>query len=160
MIIVLMGAAGAGKTTVGTALAEALGWPFYDADALHDGASVDKMRGGEPLTELDRGPWLVRVHELLRELSEQKTNAVVACSALRARHRSAVAVGVDDVRWIFLQADPELLRARLESRSPHFAGPALLPGQLAALEPPTNALTLPADRSVVDLVEAIIAATR
>ena len=31
MIVIIMGAAGAGKTTVGRALAEALGWRFIDA---------------------------------------------------------------------------------------------------------------------------------
>ena len=35
-----MGVAGAGKTTVGRMLAEALGWPFHDADDLHPPANV------------------------------------------------------------------------------------------------------------------------
>ena len=49
--IVVMGVAGSGKTTIGTALAERLGLPFADADDFHPAANVAKMRGGEPLTE-------------------------------------------------------------------------------------------------------------
>ncbi|MDQ3697948.1 MAG: hypothetical protein M3373_07985 [Gemmatimonadota bacterium] len=34
-IIVIMGVAGSGKTTIGRALAAALGWDFFDSDEHH-----------------------------------------------------------------------------------------------------------------------------
>jgi gluconate kinase len=46
MVIVLMGAAGAGKTTVGRRLSQALNWHFYDADAFHPDENIAKMGGG------------------------------------------------------------------------------------------------------------------
>jgi len=33
--IILMGVTGSGKTTLGTMLAEKLGWDFYDGDDYH-----------------------------------------------------------------------------------------------------------------------------
>ena len=39
-VAVVMGVAGSGKTTVGAALAAALGWHFVDADDLHSPESV------------------------------------------------------------------------------------------------------------------------
>ena len=58
MVIVLMGVAGSGKSTIGRMLARALGGDFYDADELHPQANRDKMRRGIPLNDDDRRPWL------------------------------------------------------------------------------------------------------
>jgi replication-associated recombination protein RarA len=46
MIVVVMGVAGAGKTTVGQLLAAALGAEFSDADDHHPPENVAKMRAG------------------------------------------------------------------------------------------------------------------
>ncbi len=59
--IVVMGVAASGKTTVGRALAERLGWRFLDADDYHSKTSREKMRAGRPLTDRDRRPWLSRI---------------------------------------------------------------------------------------------------
>ncbi len=44
MIIVVMGPTGSGKTTMGTLLAQRLGWDFVDADEFHSAANKAKMR--------------------------------------------------------------------------------------------------------------------
>jgi gluconokinase len=155
MVIVVMGAAGAGKTTVGRALALALGWPFHDADDLHDAASIARMRAGQPLTDADRGPWLDRVRAVIDAAIAAGTNAVVACSALKAQYRRRLAAGVPQVRFVFLDASPELLRQRIAQRTAHFAPVALVNSQLADLEPPFEGLTLDAARPIDELVEAI-----
>src|SRR5215203_3129913 len=108
VVIIVMGAAGAGKTTVGTALARALGWTFTDADTLHTPANIEKMRAGVPLTEADRAPWLARTREAIVELSRGHRNGVIACSALRERYRAILEEGIADVRWVFLDADAAL----------------------------------------------------
>ncbi len=69
MIVIIMGAAGAGKTTVGRALAEALGWRFIDADDLHPPSNIDKIRSGIALTDEDRAPWLARTHDAILRAS-------------------------------------------------------------------------------------------
>jgi carbohydrate kinase (thermoresistant glucokinase family) len=155
MIVVLMGAAGAGKTTVGKALANDLGWSFVDADDLHPASNVQKIRSGLALADADRAPWLARTHEVIAALARDGQHAVVACSALRERYRALLAKDVPGLRWVFLQATRRLLSARLEARQGHFAGPEILDSQLRELEPPHHVLTLPADLPVNTLVDRI-----
>jgi len=155
MIVILMGAAGAGKTTVGRALADAVRWPFYDADDFHDAASIERMRSGVGLTDRDRAPWLARIHEVIVNAASRGENAIVACSALKQKYRDALVGGVPDVRWVYLKGQADLLRDRVASRTGHFAGPALIDTQLADLEPPADGLVLDAARSVKELVEQI-----
>src|SRR5690242_12778632 len=90
MVIVLMGAAGAGKTTVGRRLAEQLAWPFLDGDALHPPENIAKMRRGTPLTDDDRRPWLQALRESVVECIAQGSNAVLAASLLTRGHRAVV----------------------------------------------------------------------
>src|SRR4051794_7670812 len=89
--IVLVGVAGSGKTTVGRALAAALGTRFVDADDLHTPANIAKMRAGVPLDEEDRAPWLERIRGILEESFASGEGLVIACSALRDRYRHALA---------------------------------------------------------------------
>lgn len=158
MIVVLMGPAGAGKTTVGRALAEVMRWPFYDADDFHDAVSIERMRAGVALTDEERAPWLARIHDAMVDISRRGNNAVLACSALKQQYRDVLESGVPDVRWVYLRGDAALLRNRLAHRAGHFAGPALVDAQLADLEPPANALVLDARRPVDALVDEIRAA--
>ncbi len=131
-----MGAAGAGKSTIGAALAAALGWPFIDADDFHTAVNIERMRQGAGLTDEERGPWLARVRQAMLDQIGKGRPAVVACSALKRRYRQMLTAGVNDVRFVHLQADELLLRDRLTSRRGHFAGPALASTQLHDLETP------------------------
>ncbi len=135
-----MGVAGVGKTTVGTILSSELGWPFYDADAFHSEASVDKMSSGIPLTEADRDPWLAALQELVRETDRRDESAVLACSSLTARFRRRLESAGSDVRFAYLRARPDRLRARLEARTGHYMRAEMLESQLQALEEPADAL--------------------
>jgi gluconokinase len=83
MTVVIMGVCGCGKTTVGRALADELGWAFLDADAFHPEANVAKMAAGVALTDADRWPWLDRLSDELRMLHASGRHSVLACSALR-----------------------------------------------------------------------------
>src|SRR3954452_12650656 len=120
VLVVVMGVAGVGKTTVGRLVAEELGLPFHDADALHSEANREKMAAGIPLTDEDREPWLrsVAVH---MATWEQEGGAVVACSALRAPYRERLAAASPgNVAFVFLDAPPETIRARLADRPGHY----------------------------------------
>lgn len=150
-ILIVMGAAGSGKSTVGRLLAERLGWPFLDGDDFHPPANVNKMRMGIALTDADRLPWL----HGLRKLASRSGSAVIACSALKESYRLILSGGDPRVRFVYLRADPTLLASRLEKRTGHFFTRPLLESQLAALEEPAGAIVVDASRPPEAIVEQI-----
>jgi carbohydrate kinase (thermoresistant glucokinase family) len=129
--LVIMGVSGAGKTTIGQALAADLDVPFVDGDDLQPAANVHKMAAGTPLTDEDRAPWLTRVGEALA----RAPGLVVACSALRRRYRDAIRAVAPDAVFVQLEVDPSELDARVRRRRGHYMPASLLPSQLATLEP-------------------------
>jgi gluconokinase len=155
-IVIVMGVAGSGKTTVGQALAARLGWRFCDADDLHSASNLDHLKHARSLTDEDRQPWLERIRSVIEHTRADDAATVIACSALKERYRHTLTDGISAVRLVFLTASSALIRQRLERRTSHVAGPALLESQLADLEPPHNALTLDASRPVDALVDAIV----
>jgi arylformamidase len=155
MILVIMGAAGAGKTTVGLRLAAALGWPFHDADDYHPAANVARIAAGVALTDDDRAPWLASMAALLHRLDAAGRPAVVACSALKQSYRDLLAGAARDVRFVYLRAGAPELRRRLEDRLGHFAGASILNSQLATLEEPSFALTVDASLAPDQIVRTI-----
>jgi len=136
-----MGVSGSGKSTVGALLAEQLGVEFLDADEFHPPENVAKMAAGAPLTDADRGPWLERLNA---ELQNRK-DAVLACSALKASYRRTLAQAID-CRFVHLRGPIELIRARLQARRHRYMPASLLESQFATLEPPAGAI-------VVDIAE-------
>jgi len=158
MIIIVMGVAGAGKTTVGNALSSRLGWRFVDGDDLHPAANRDKIARGEPLDDGDRAPWLDALGRLIAELDTRSGSAVLACSALRQSYRDRLTACSPRLLWVYLRADPALVRARLAARRDHLATPAILDSQFAALEEPTDVLTLDACWPAEVLVASIVSA--
>jgi gluconokinase len=141
MVIILMGVAGSGKTTVGRELAGELGWKFYDADDYHPRSNVEKMSHGVPLDDADRAPWLERLRELIESCLARGEDAVLACSALKESYRRTLVVD-DRVKLVYLKGDRELLLERLSERHGHFMKPEMLDSQLATLEEPQRALTV------------------
>jgi gluconokinase len=155
-----MGIAGVGKTAVGKRVARALGLPFHDADDFHPEANRRKMAAGVPLTEADRQPWL---EELARRMTEWEGEggAVVACSALRRRHRDLLAAASRGaVRFVFLDAPVEVVRERLARRRGHYMPTSLLDSQLATLERPDaeEAVRVEADGAPEETARAVLAA--
>ncbi|MEK8088531.1 gluconokinase [Thermithiobacillus plumbiphilus] len=155
MVIVIMGVAGSGKSTIGQALARDLGWGFIDADDLHPPANIERMRAGLPLTDADRAPWLAALRELIARCLAQQHHVVLAASLLKAAYREAVGVDQDQVRLVFLHADPTLIRQRLEKRQGHFMAAVMLDSQLATLEVPDTGLRVDASQPQAQIVTAI-----
>jgi gluconokinase len=131
--LIVMGVAGAGKTTLAQALAERTGWVFLDADILHPPANVAKMRAGEPLTDADRAPWLAAVASWI---DAQPGPNIVACSALKRAYRAALTDDRPEARLVYLDASPELVAARVAGRADHYFPTSLVASQFASLEPP------------------------
>ena len=155
MILVLMGVCGCGKTTVGEALAQALGWPFYDADDFHPEGNVAKMASGQALTDDDRWPWLDRIAAEMRGVLARDGHAVLACSALKSAYRERLA-RAGDVRMVYLAGDEATISERIKSRQHKYMPPTLLPSQFATLEEPADALRV----DIRQPIEAQVASIR
>ncbi|XXF77555.1 gluconokinase [Myxococcaceae bacterium GXIMD 01537] len=160
MVVIVMGVSGVGKTTIGRELAGALGWRFVDADGFHSPVNLQKMAQGVPLTDEDREPWLVSVRTAIEEALQRDEDLVLACSALRHAYRERLTVDAPRQRWVYLDAPPELIARRLQSRAGHFMPVSLLASQLSALERPARALTVDATPSSDVVVASIRAGLR
>lgn len=158
-IIIVTGVAGSGKTTIGVALAQCLGCPFYDADDFHPPSNIAKMARGEPLDDADRLPWLERLHQLLCRLKEENQSAVLACSALKEIYRRRLAAGLDGVFYVYLHGPFDLIFSRLQEREGHYMSAAMLQSQFEALEPPARgeALYANVDAPIDDIIARIVA---
>jgi carbohydrate kinase (thermoresistant glucokinase family) len=135
-VLIVMGVSGAGKTTIGTLLAELLQWEFADGDAFHPAENVRRMHAGIPLTDEDRWPWLAAIAEWIDAKRSAGEHGIVACSALKRRYRRVLVEGREDVCVVYLKAAPALLRERLTARRGHFMPAELLQSQLDTLEEP------------------------
>jgi carbohydrate kinase (thermoresistant glucokinase family) len=159
VIVLIMGVCGCGKTTVGQALAQELGWRFLDTDDFHPEANVAKMARGVPLTDEDRWPWFDRVVAEMRRVSAAGQHVVVACSALKQAYRDRLAAG-GDVRVVYLKGDAATIEPRLAGRTGHFMPASLLPSQFATLEEPADAIVVDIREPVTAQVAAITRALR
>lgn len=155
--LIVMGVAGCGKTTVGKALAERLGWDFYDADDFHPPANIARMTQGISLTDADRAPWLTSLHDLISSALAQGQPGVLACSALKDLYRQQLLEGHDDVEIVFLKGSYDLIWSRLSAREDHYMKPHMLASQFEALEEPTDAWKLDASKPVQIILEEILA---
>lgn len=147
-VIVVMGVSGSGKTTVAEALARRLRCDFAEGDAFHPESNVAKMRAGIPLDDLDREPWLDAIAAWIAQVRDSGKRCVVACSALKRAYRRRLAAGHDDLRFVYLQGDYDLIAGRLARRRGHYMPLALLRSQFDALEEPgreENPLVIPVD---------------
>jgi gluconokinase len=158
VIVILIGVTGTGKTTVGQALAQATGWQFADADDFHSQANRTKMHGGIPLTDEDRDPWLRSLHEQIAEWVCDGVDGILACSALRESYRVTLTreVPPDSLRFIHLTGPAEVIHERLVARQGHYMPASLLPSQMAALEPPHDAVEVSIVKTVPEIVQEIL----
>ena len=157
VVIIICGVTGAGKTTIGQLLAQELEWEFHDADDFHSAANIAKMKGGVPLTDKDRQPWLDKLRELIEQCLVAGKNAVLACSALKKAYRDCLRVS-DGVKFVFLRGNRRKISEQLQHRHEHFMNLVLLDSQFEDLEEPQpseHALLLELGPSPGDLVELI-----
>ncbi|MEX0171029.1 gluconokinase, GntK/IdnK-type [Streptomyces sp. LMG1-1-1.1] len=158
-MVLVVGVAGSGKSTVGRLLAGRLGWEFRDADEFHSEADRAKMAAGHALTDSDREPWLEAIGEWMSRATAAGRRAVVTCSALKRAYRDTLLAGRPDVLLVYLHGSKELLRSRLAARHGHFFPADLLDSQLADLqepEPDEHPLVVEIDQSPEAVVAAVL----
>jgi gluconokinase len=159
VIVLLMGPAGSGKTTVGDLLAARLSWEFADGDDFHSAANKDKMSRGVPLTDEDRLPWIQSIRDAMKQWLAQGRSVVLACSALKRTYRDlllGIHSNAKEVRLVYLKGTYDLLLERLHSRKGHYMKEQMLASQLADLEEPgDDALTIDVAKSPEQIVAEI-----
>ncbi|XP_037536283.1 probable gluconokinase [Nematolebias whitei] len=172
MIYIIMGVSGSGKTSLGTFLSEKLGWPFYEGDNFHPQENIEKMSRGEPLTDQDRFPWLLKLYEIIERERSSGCDALMACSALKRQYRQVLLHGSSalaaascphqnispptpaDIFFLYLHGDYDFIYQRMVARKGHYMKADLLRSQFDILEPPSdeeNVLPLDIRKSVADL---------
>jgi len=142
MILIVMGVAGAGKTTVARLLAEELSWTFRDADEFHPASNIEKMSCAIALEDTDRTPWLAAMRATIETWLRENTNAILTCSCLKAAFRQTLVVDPARVRFVYLKGSFDLIEARLRQRTHHYLKAQLLQSQFAILEEPQDAVTV------------------
>jgi gluconokinase len=150
-IVVVMGVAGCGKSTLGQALAAAWGVPFTEGDDFHSQANVAKMRAGQPLDDQDRAGWFDALQGELR----RHPRAVLSCSALKRAYRDRLRQARPDLRFVHAAISREEAVRRLRQRQRHFFPASLVDSQFATLESPDHeagACTVDATLPVAELV--------
>ena len=162
--LVVMGVAGTGKSTIAAALSEQLGWACAEADEFHPQANIDKMSQGIPLQDEDRWPWLQEIQDWMSAQALAGKSTVLTCSALKKTYRQLLSAAQGRVLFVHLDGDADLISERMQGREGHFMPPALLPSQLATLEPLSDeelaagSMRLDISRSPEELVGAVLAA--
>lgn len=156
LFYIIMGVSGSGKTTVGKALAQTLGWDFFDADDFHPPANIAKMAKGTPLDDSDRAPWLDALHELISSSLKTDRPAVLACSALKERYRQRLLEGNNGVQIVYLKGSYELIWSRMEKRTDHYMKPQMLKSQFETLEEPQDAIIIDISSSFEQIVRDLL----
>ena len=153
-VIVVMGVSGSGKTTVGSLLAQRLGWHFFDADDFHPRENREKMAKGIPLTDEDRAGWLAALRDLIHEKVKGDDPFVLACSALKQRYRETLA-GKEKVRFVYLHGTYEQVKTRLKRRKGHYMTVQLLQSQFEALEEPRETVMVDISHLPEEIVDIV-----
>ena len=136
-LYVVMGVSGSGKSLIGAAFAHALRVDFIEGDTYHSAENVRRMAAGIPLTDADRAEWLVALAERIGESKYAGSGLVVTCSALKRSYRDILRSQADDLQFVFLKGDNNLIAERIANRQGHFMPASLLQSQLATLEEPS-----------------------
>ena len=154
-IILIMGVAGSGKSTIGRRLAAELGWPYHEADDFHSAANKDKMARGIPLDDYDRAPWLASIRAAMDDCLAAGRSAVFTCSGLKEMYRRVLMDGAPGVSLVYLACDFETSLARVGRRQGHYMKAEMVKSQFEALQTPADALTLDTKLSPGEIVAEI-----
>lgn len=127
-----------------------MGWPVLEGDDFHSTANITKMTDGNPLTDQDRQAWIQAIRQ--EADARPEPDIVLACSALSGAVRAWLSGGNPrKLVWLWLDVEPEEAARRVGSRPAHFMPAELVKSQFDSLQPPRDAVRLPADLPVAEL---------
>ena len=126
-----MGVSGSGKSTLARYIAEQIGANYLEADDYHPPENIALMRGGTPLTDTDREPW---IQALCRKIKPATSNIVMAYSGLKYEHRRRFQELGKPCLFLKLNISRNGVEARLARRAGHFMPSSLIASQFESLE--------------------------
>jgi len=156
MVIIVMGVSGAGKTTIGTRLADEIGCTYYDGDDFHPAINIEKMSQGIPLNDADRVPWMLSLRNLIEKHIAQECSTVISCSALKERYRGYLEFELVGVEFVHLVGSFETIWDRLKKRTNHFMKRELLQSQFDILEESPDLFQIQIDDEPDKIVQTIL----
>jgi carbohydrate kinase (thermoresistant glucokinase family) len=157
-ILIVVGVAGSGKTTIATALAQRLGWPLQEGDEL-DPPAVAKIHSGHPLSARDQWSWLTKVAAWIDGCRELGTGGVITCSALKRSYRDFLTRGRPQVRVVYLHGERLLIEGHRPAPKNRSTSPDILDRHFAILEEPDadeDPIIVDVSRAVEDIVVEIL----
>ncbi|ANU37908.1 gluconokinase [Vibrio scophthalmi] len=154
--VIVMGVCACGKSTIGEQLAQKLGRKFIDGDDLHPRANIQKMASGQPLNDDDRKPWLERIRDASYSLESKNEHGIIVCSALKKKYRDQIREGNENVTFLFLDGNKELIMDRMRQRQGHFMKENMVNSQFETLERPDaepQTIVVGIDCSIEEIVD-------
>ncbi|WP_050769130.1 gluconokinase [Oceanicola granulosus] len=161
-VLLVMGTAGSGKSTLGELLAERLEATFLEGDQFHPEENIARMEAGKPLNDEMRWPWLDRIAEAAAD-ARQTRPVIIACSALKRSYRERLRAGLPGLVTIYPDAPKDLVAERMGSREGHFMPLSLLDSQFDTLEVPgddEDHIAVSARRPPEEMADAVLEAWR
>jgi shikimate kinase len=157
--LVVVGLMGSGKTTVGVALAEALGRPHRDSDADIESAHGRTAREIAATDGVDALHVLELAH-LRQVLSDPTASVVSAAASVIDDPEGRELLARPGIAVVWLRIDPATA-ARRASRGDHRPSPEPLAAQAERRDPAFRAVAdveIDAGLPVADIVEQVLAA--
>lgn len=137
-LIIVMGVAGSGKSTLCKELANIYGYQFLDGDDFHSERARSLMAEGIALTDAERTPWVESIKKKLEESAKSNMHTTLAFSGLKQIHRNVLRSAGLRTIILFLDGDKETIQTRINNRTGHFMAPTLLDSQFKTMEDPRN----------------------
>lgn len=115
-VVYISGLPGVGKSTVGKALSESLGWEFHDSDWSVTDDMRAKLKSGELLSdqELDTVVLQTDIPEIVARAKQGPTIAVGLLA--KESYRTTLRDAVSEIDFINLAAPYAVLKERVEAR--------------------------------------------
>ena len=155
-LIVVMGVAGSGKSSIASLLSIRLNVEMIEADDYHSSEAIALMQKGMPLNDAIREPWIERLLIAVNQHLDLGRSVVMAYSGLK--HSQRQRFNQLNSRTIYLQLEVAIdeLQSRLTDRKSHFFPVSLLKSQFDAFEPlqdNENEYVIDANCGLIDIVD-------
>jgi carbohydrate kinase (thermoresistant glucokinase family) len=112
-VLFFYGLAGAGKTYVAKMAAKISGWYHYEGDNHLTPEIKEIIKKGLPFTQEARDSYFAELADKIIELKSQHQHLIVSQGAYKKKNRDFLRQKISQLKFICVEASPELIKARL-----------------------------------------------